>query len=72
MDFYDRLIAYKALNKLGFREIGDIVDMSEAAIRQAVKRKSLNRFQIQELEIYFELDKNDVVSEPKSTDIYSH
>lgn len=54
MDFYDKLKSHKAVKKLGWSDIGDIVGMSPSAIRIAVTRKSLDKFKIKEIEQYFD------------------
>ncbi|KAB8153360.1 hypothetical protein EZY14_009005 [Kordia sp. TARA_039_SRF] len=53
MDFYERILAAKALQKLSWADIGSKINMKEAAMRVAVKRKSLSELEIKELEKYF-------------------
>ncbi len=55
MDIYDKLIIFKGKNKsVGYRELGKLINKSEAATRMAFKRKSLTSLEIQELEKYLQ------------------
>ncbi len=54
MDFYDKLMSFKAVERLDWQELGEIVHMNAAAMRMAVKRKSLDQFKIDALEKYFD------------------
>lgn len=60
MDFYDKLKSVKGFKNLGWKEIGDIVDMKPDAIRVAVERKSLDKFKIKEIEKYYDLEQLDI------------
>lgn len=57
MDFYEKLLSYKALNKISWPKIGKIIDMEQATIRMAVDRKSLSNLQKKALEEHFNLTK---------------
>ncbi len=49
-DFYNKLVSFKALNSLKWKDIGDVIGMKEATIRLAVKRESLTDLEKRELE----------------------
>lgn len=64
MNFYEKLLSYKAINKLSWSDIGDVVDKEQAAIRIAVSRESLSKLEIKEIEKKF-FNEQDVNSELK-------
>jgi len=53
MDFYDKLLSYKAVNKLSWSDIGSVINKEQATMRIAVNRKSLSELEIRELEKKF-------------------
>lgn len=54
MDFYDKLLLHKQRQKIGYKAIGDIIDLKPDAIRMAIERRSLTRLQMSEIEKYFD------------------
>ncbi len=56
MDFYDKLLSHKAINNLTFKEIGNVVDLKDAAVRIAIKRRSLSRLQEKALSDFYNLN----------------
>ncbi|MEJ1221746.1 hypothetical protein [Sediminicola sp. 1XM1-17] len=53
--FYDRLRIYKAQNKVGYKDMGEVLDMTDATIRMALKRESLSELQKNRLQEVFNL-----------------
>lgn len=64
MNFYEKLLSYKAINKLSWSDIGVVVNKEQAAIRIAVTRESLSKLEIKELEKKF-FSEQDVESKSK-------
>lgn len=58
MDFYRKMLIIKASNKIGYRAIGEVIDMKEGATRMAFDRKSFSELEIRELTKHFKLEKN--------------
>ncbi len=54
MDFYQRLLSYKAVNKMSWGQIGSHINKEQATIRIAVNRKSLSELEKKELEKLFD------------------
>ncbi|TSE05829.1 hypothetical protein [Aquimarina algiphila] len=65
MDFYKKLLLFKSINKLSYKEIGEPIQMDQAAIRMAVNRKSLRPSDEKVLTDFFDLENsgdNDSIS----------
>jgi hypothetical protein len=58
--FYDKLLAYKGIHKIGWLEIGKVIGFQQATIRMAVDRKSLSRLEIVALSKHFDIEKNKI------------
>ncbi|MFC4632977.1 hypothetical protein ACFO3O_03615 [Dokdonia ponticola] len=72
MNFYEKLLSYKALNKLSWKEIGDIIGKEQATIRIAVTRESLSELEIREIEnIFFKDQNSDIDNIESSTSNYA-
>ena len=52
-NFYNRLKEYKTINKVSNAALGEVIGKNEPAMRQAIKRQSLSKFEINELEKLF-------------------
>lgn len=55
-EFYKKMLSKKALNKLKWRDIGNVVSKAESTIRTAFDRRSLSPLEIRELSVYYGLD----------------
>ena len=66
MDFYERLKAHKALKKLGWKSIGEILSKNDAAIRIAVERKSLSELEKKEINRVLFSEGNYISEYPKN------
>ena len=64
MEFYDKLLSYKGINKLSWKAIGDVISKEETAMRIAVKRKSLSDLEIREIEKFFFLETKELKKTP--------
>ncbi|MFC4636666.1 hypothetical protein ACFO3O_22365 [Dokdonia ponticola] len=67
MNFYEKLLSYKALNKLSWKDIGDIIGKEQATIRIAVRRESLSDLEIREIEEKFFKEQNSNIDKIKSS-----
>lgn len=58
LDFYSKLLSYKAVNKLSWGQLGQVIEKEPATIRIAVNRKSLTKLEQNEFEKLFDLKKS--------------
>lgn len=55
-DFYNKMVALKAVKRLKWREIGSVIAKGESTIRTAFERRSLSPLEMRELAVYYDLD----------------
>lgn len=55
-EFYKKMLAKKAVNKLKWRDIGVVISKGESTIRTAFDRRSLSPLEMRELAIFYDLD----------------
>jgi len=60
LEFYNKLISYKALNRLSWGDLGRVIDKEPATIRIAVNRKSLTNLEQKEFEKLFVIKKTNI------------
>lgn len=58
MDFYDLLLLHKSKKKLSYKDIGSVLNMTQAAARMAINRRSLSKLQIKEIANFFGFEKH--------------
>lgn len=65
MDFYEKILLYKAKNKMSYKALGEPISLKPDAMRMALDRQSLTDLQKKEMAKIFGLDypKKDTVGE---------